>query len=92
MAGTYRGLLAFFCFKQSASHLTSESNVEQVFSRSGQLSEINLDPDTFADMVSILVNRKAYKPSLHDIMEKYYKMFRGKNQQTKKKYGSGSRI
>ncbi len=35
-------------------------------------------------MVSIMVNRKAYKPSLNDIMEKYYNMFRGKNQANKK--------
>ena len=35
-------------------------------------------------MVSILVNRKTYKHSLHEIMEKYYKMFRGKNQANKK--------
>ena len=31
-------------------------------------------------MVSIMVNMHSYKPSLHDIMEKYYEMFRGKNQ------------
>jgi hypothetical protein len=34
-------------------------------------------------MVSIMVNKKEYKPSLHDIMEKYYKMFRDKNQGNK---------
>jgi hypothetical protein len=53
--------------------------VEQVFSRAGQLSEVNLDPDALADMVSIMVNKLAYKPSVKDIMDKYYEMFRGKS-------------
>ena len=46
--------LHFVVFKQTACHLTSESNVEQVFSRAGQLSEVNLDPDALADMVSMM--------------------------------------
>ena len=29
-------------------------------------------------MVSIMVNKLAYKPSVKDIMDKYYEMFRGK--------------
>jgi hypothetical protein len=53
--------------------------MEQVFSREGQLSEVNLDPDTLADMVSIMFNKYAYRPSLKDIMDKYYEMFRGRN-------------
>ncbi len=65
------------------SHLTFETNVEQVFSRAGQLSEVNLDPDTFVDMVSIMVNKHAYNPSLKDIMDKYYEMFRGRNHTNK---------
>jgi hypothetical protein len=36
-------------------------------------------------MVSTMVNKHAYKLSLHDIMEKYYEMFRGKNQASKKR-------
>jgi hypothetical protein len=51
--------------------------VEQVFSRAGQLSEVNLDPDTLADMVSIIVNNHAYESYIKDIMDKYYEMFRG---------------
>jgi hypothetical protein len=58
--------------------------VEQVFSWSGQLSEVNLDPDVLTDMVSIMVNKRPYKVSVRDIMDKYYEMFRGKNS-TKKK-------
>ena len=55
--------------------------MEQVFSRAGQLSEVNLDPDTLADMVSIMVNKHEYKSSLKDIMDKYYydEMFGGRN-------------
>ncbi len=48
--------------------------------RTGQLSEVNLDPDALADMVSIMVNKLAYKPSVKDIMDKYYEMFPDKNQ------------
>ena len=51
----------------------------KVFSQEGQLSEVNLDPDTLTDMVSIMVNKLTYKPSVKDIMDKYYEMFRGKN-------------
>ena len=75
--------LHFFVFKQTASHLVAEANVEQVFSRTGQLSEVNLDPDALADMVSIMVNKHAYKPSLKDIMDKYYEMFHGRNHTNK---------
>ncbi len=75
--------LYFFVFNQTVSHLAAEANVEQVFSRAGQLSEVNLDPDALADMVSIMVNKHAYKPSLKDIMDKYYEMFRGNNHTNK---------
>ena len=65
------------------SHLTVETNVEEVFSRVEQLSEINVDPDNFTDMVSIMINKHTYKPSVKDIMDKYYEMFRGKNRSNK---------
>ncbi len=58
--------------------------MEQVFLRSEQLSELNLDPDTLADMVSIMVNKLTYKPSVKDIMDKYYEMFHDKNSGNKK--------
>ncbi len=60
--------------------------MDQVFSREGQLSEVNLDPDALADMVSIMVNKLAYKPSVKDIMDKYYDMFRGKNSTNKQDF------
>ncbi len=40
-----------FVFKQTVSHLAAESNVEQVFSRAGQLSKVNSDPDGLTIMV-----------------------------------------
>ena len=60
--------------------------MEQVFSRAGQLSEVNLDPDTLPDIVSIMVNNFVYKPSVKDIMDKYYEMFHGKNSANKKDF------
>ena len=48
--------LHFVVFNQTVCHLSAETNVEQVFLRSEQLSELNLDPDTLADMVWIMVN------------------------------------
>ena len=78
--------LHFVVFKQTVCHLAAEANVEQVFSRTGQLSEVNLDPDTLTDMVSIMVNKLAYKPSVKDIMDKYYEMFRGKNSANQKDF------
>ncbi len=45
--------------------------MEQVFSRVGQLSEVNLDPEALSDMVSIMVNKHVYKPPLKDVMDKY---------------------
>jgi hypothetical protein len=52
--------LHFFVFKQTVPHLTGEVNVEQVLSRSGQLSEFNVDPDSLSDMVSIMINKHAW--------------------------------
>jgi hypothetical protein len=84
---TYPVPLAFFCFQadcqQTVSHLVTESNVEQVFSRVGQLSEVYSDLDGLVVMVSIMINKHAHKPSVKDIMDKYYEMFRGKNRGNK---------
>jgi hypothetical protein len=60
-----------------------------LISRAGQVSEVNLDPDTLTDMVSIMVNKLAYKLSVKDIMDsldKYYEMFRGKKSLHKKHF------
>ena len=45
--------LHFVVFNQTVCHLAAETNVEQVFLRSEQLSELNLDPDTLADISGI---------------------------------------
>ncbi len=75
--------LCFFVFNQTVSQLTTEDNVEQVFSRVGQLSEVNSDPDSLVVMVSIMINIHTYKPSVKNIMDKYYEMFRDKNRGNK---------
>ena len=41
------------------------------------------DPDGLADMVSIMINKDTYNPSVKDIMDKYYEMFSGKNRGNK---------
>ncbi len=69
----------FFVFNQTVSHLAVEANVDQVFSRVGQLSEFNSDPDGLVALVSIMINKHVYKSSVKDIMDKYYEMFRDKN-------------
>jgi len=71
--------LHFFVFKQVASHLSHEANVEQVFSRAGMLSDVHIDPDFLAVLVMASVNKKAYKPSVAAIKDKYYQLFRGKS-------------
>ena len=48
-----------FVFKQTVCRMTAEASVVQVFARSGQLSEVNLDTDALTDMVSIMVNKFA---------------------------------
>ena len=42
--------------------------------------------DSLTDMVSIMVNKLAHKPSVKDVMDKYYEMFRGKNSANKKDF------
>ena len=38
--------LHFVVFKRTACHLPHEANVEQVFSRAGNLSDPNMDPES----------------------------------------------
>jgi hypothetical protein len=54
-----------------------------VFSREGQLSEVNSDPDDLTVMVSIMINKNTYKFSVKDIMDEYNEMFRYKNRGNK---------
>jgi hypothetical protein len=70
--------LHFFVFKQVASHLAHEANVEQVFSRAGSLTNPNMDPNFLAALVMAVVNKKAYCPLVAAIKDKYYELYRGK--------------
>ena len=62
--------LHFFVFKQVASHLAHEANVEQVFSRAGGLT----DPHMAA------INKKAYCSLVAAIKDKYYELYCGKGE------------
>ncbi len=54
-----------------------------MFSREGQLSEVNSDPDDLTVMVSIMINKHTYKFSVKDIMDEYNEMLRDKNRGNK---------
>ena len=68
--------LHFIVFKQCASHLLHEANVEQIFSLAGRLSDLNLDPDQLAMLVRIHFNKKAWMPTTDEIRELYFKKYR----------------
>ena len=70
--------LHYIVFKQTASHMAHEANVEQIFSRAGLLADPNLDPSYLATLVKVGYNKKACKPLVQQVKEKYYAMFRGK--------------
>jgi hypothetical protein len=68
--------LHFIVFKQTGCHLSHETNVEQVFSRTGNLSDPNMDPEYLAHLVMVWVNKKSYKLSTANVKDKYYELFR----------------
>ena len=45
--------------------------------------QVNVDPDSISDMVSIMINKHTYKHSVKDTMDKYFEMFRDKNRANK---------
>ena len=65
--------LHYIVFRQTASHLPHEGNSEQLFSRSGALSDDNgkMDPHRLAVWTSIDVNYSTYKPTDKEILERY---------------------
>jgi hypothetical protein len=73
--------LHFIVFKQTACHLAHEANVEQIFSRAGNLSDPNMDPDFLAHLVMVAVNRKSFEPTLAAIKDKYFELYRGRGRQ-----------
>lgn len=67
----------YVLFKQVSSHLAHEANSEQLFSRSGELSDDNgkMDPARLAIWTSIGVNRSVFEPSWKQILERYLLKF-----------------
>jgi len=71
--------LHLLVFKQAAAHIPHEANVEQFFSRAGNLADHNQKPHPLAALVTAGINRKAYNPPVDAILSfKYFQMFRGK--------------
>ena len=60
-----------------SSHIGHEANSEQLFSRSGKLSDDNgkMDPHRLAVWTSTGVNHSVYEPSAKQIMERYFLKF-----------------
>ena len=69
--------LHFIVFKQTSSHIPHEWNSEQLFSRSGALSDNNgkMDPAHLAVWTSIGVNYSTYQPPKKQIRERYFLKF-----------------
>ena len=67
--------LHFFVFKQTASHLPHEGNVEQIFSLGGRISDPNMNPGYLATLVFIGSNAKVYMPDKHAIYQRYLRKF-----------------
>ena len=67
--------LHFFVFKQTASHLPHEGNVEQIFSLGGRLSDPNINPAYLACLVFFGSNMKVYMPPTKDIYQRYLRKF-----------------
>ena len=70
--------LHYFVFRQTASHLPHEGNVEQIFSLGGRLSDPNMNPSYLATLVFIGSNEKTYMPLMKDILQRYLRKFTNK--------------
>ena len=67
--------LHYFVFKQTASHLPHEGNVEQIFSLGGRLSDPNMNPSYLASLVFVGSNRKVFMLSTKAILQRYLRKF-----------------
>eukprot|EP00966_Prymnesium_polylepis_P140190 3238358-Prymnesium_polylepis.1 len=67
--------LHYFVFRQTASHLPHEANVEQIFSLGGRLSDPNMNPAYLATLVFIDSIEKMYMPPIKDIWQRYLRKF-----------------
>ena len=65
----------YFVFRQTASHLPHEGNVEQIFSLGGRLSDPNMNPEYLATLVFIGSNANGYMPPTKDIWQRYLLKF-----------------
>jgi hypothetical protein len=63
--------LHYFVFRQTASHLPHEGNVEQIFSLGGRLSDPNINPAYLATLVFVGSNEKMYMPPVKDVFQRY---------------------
>ena len=62
-------------FKQTASHIPHEGNVEQIFSLGGRLADPNMNLSFLAMLVFIGSNMKVYMPPVKDIWQRYLRKF-----------------
>jgi hypothetical protein len=70
----------FIVFKQTACHLLHEANVEQVFSRTGNVSHHNMHPEYLAHLVMVGMDKKSYTQSTAKMMLTFICSCRNKNQ------------
>ena len=57
--------------------VVDNEKVVMIFSRSGNLSDPNMDPHFLAVLTMIGKNKNAVKPATKDILAKYYAKYRG---------------
>jgi hypothetical protein len=71
--------LHFTVFKQTTCHLAHEANVEKVFSKAGLLVDPKLLQAHLSKLVMVGFNKKAFRPHIAAIKDKYYEMFHNKS-------------
>ena len=59
--------LHFIVFKQTLCHLSHVAKVEQVFSRAGNLSDPNMDPEYLAHLVMVGVRTSTMSSSAAEV-------------------------
>lgn len=69
--------LHYFVFRQCASHLGHEANVEQLFSGAKHLSDPNMLPSFLRNLTKISANKSKYKPSEEQIWSMYQSKYSG---------------
>jgi hypothetical protein len=77
----------FTVFKQCASHLHHETNVEQIFSLAGRLSDPNFYPHRLPTLLRIHFKKKTFMPSKQAIRERYFRKYRKAGQSHDKEDG-----